>query len=130
MTRILIIDDEELLRSELRGVLERAGFIVDEADSGRTAHDVLRRNRPDVVITDIVMAEKDGIEVIRELKAETPEIKIIAVSGGGASQNGEYLVWAQKLGADAVAPKPINVGELLSNIADLLGNTSPNPPCK
>ena len=83
MARILIIDDEEKFRKMLRQMLERAGHEVVEAPDGKEGVKLYREKLTDLIITDIFMPEKEGIQTIKELKRDFPEAKIIAISGGG-----------------------------------------------
>ena len=86
MARILVIDDEELARFTLREILEAAGHEVIEASNGNEGTAFQRANPCDVVITDMIMPEKEGLETIVELKGEYPDLKIIAISGGGRNR--------------------------------------------
>ena len=106
MARILIIDDEDLDRMTLSQILEGDGHTVTEATDGEEGIAALRETPVDVVITDILMPNKEGIETIKELRQIAPDVKIIAISGGGRMQNANYLDVAQKLGANAVLKKP------------------------
>src|SRR5438445_6193489 len=83
MPRILVIDDEPLIRSTVVTILTREGFSVEEAWDGEAGIAMFRKNQPDVVITDIFMPNRDGIEVVMELKHSYPHTKIIAMTGGG-----------------------------------------------
>lgn len=123
MARLLIVDDEPLFRTELRLALENAGYVVDEAADGREALDVMRKGRPDLVITDILMPHVDGVETMRNVKTLYPGTKVIAVSDGGYSRAPSYLAWARKLGADAIYAKPFELAALLERVASLLGNS-------
>ena len=121
MARILIIDDSDPFRTLLREILEREGFDVSEAANGDLGISEFHQMHPDLVITDIVMPEKEGIQTIRELKREAPDTKIIAISGGGKHNNApEYLQLALDFGADRTFPKPFDKQELLQTIRDLL----------
>jgi YesN/AraC family two-component response regulator len=124
MARILLIDDEELVRATLRILLEETGYEVIEAANGRKG--VARQNETpcDLVITDIVMPDMEGIETIIQLKRNNPDVKIIAISGGGRTGNSEYLVQAQKLGADRALGKPFSNAELIANVEELLAEAS------
>ena len=83
MPRILIIDDERQIRELLRDILEDAGYDVAEAADGQEAIKIQRGEPADLIITDLIMPEKEGIETIRELKQSYPDVRIIAMSGGG-----------------------------------------------
>ncbi len=119
MPRILVVDDEEQVRRVLRLVLERAGYEVDAAADGNEAVAVFDPARHDVVITDIVMPEKEGIETIQELRQKSTGVRIIAISGGGRISPEEYLDWAKRFGVHCTFTKPINRDELLSTLAAL-----------
>jgi len=119
MTRILIVDDDEQVRSMLRLTLERAGFDVAEAADGLEAVRAHRRAPADLVITDIVMPEMEGIETIRELRRERPDLPIIAISGGGQIAPEGYLQVAGKIGAARTFTKPVDRGELLAAVREL-----------
>ncbi len=119
MPRILVVDDEEQVRRVLRLVLERAGYEVDTAADGNEAVAVFDPVRHDVVITDIVMPEKEGIETIQELRQKSSGVRIIAISGGGRISPEEYLDWAKRFGVHCTFTKPINRDELLSTLAAL-----------
>ena len=120
MERILVIDDEMQIRSMLRLMLERAGFEVLEAQDGAEGIDMYRENPTDLIITDLIMPNKDGIGMIIALKKEFPDAKIIAMSGGGLNRPEGYLMGAQKLGAARTLTKPIDREEMLRAIRDTL----------
>ncbi len=120
MAKILIIDDDEDFRSMLYDLLTRAAYTVVEAKDGEEG---LKRNRtelPDLIITDIIMPNEDGIGTIISIRKEFPERKIIAISGGGLVLPHDYLHMAKKLGANLVFTKPINNTEFLKAVKDLL----------
>ena len=98
MSKILIIDDEAPIRSMLKDILEDEGYEVVEAENGEVGISQYRNDPTDVVITDIVMPDKEGIATIRELKKEFPDIKIIAMSGGGRGGADDYLLMAEAFG--------------------------------
>ena len=102
MPRILVIDDEQLLRSTVVTILTRAGFSVEEAPDGQAGIAMFHKSPPDVVITDIFMPNRDGIETIKELKHSSPRTKIIAMTGGGNLLMMEMASAAKLLGADHV----------------------------
>jgi YesN/AraC family two-component response regulator len=125
MARILIIDDEPQIRSMLKLMLERDGYEVVEAPDGVEGINVYRQNPADLIITDLIMPNKDGIGMIIELKKEFPDVKIIAMSGGGLNKPEGYLKGAQKLGAARTLTKPIDREEMLTAVKDILKNFSP-----
>jgi DNA-binding response OmpR family regulator len=118
--RILVIDDDDQMRTLLRQVMEWAGYEVVEAGDGREGMQKQRKQPADLVITDLIMPEQEGLETITSLKKEYPEIKIIAISGGGRIGPEAYLPAAQELGADKVFSKPFDVRELAETVKDLL----------
>ncbi len=120
---ILVIDDEAQLRGMMRQMLENEGYVVTEAQNGEEGIRMYRQNPADIIITDIVMPEKEGIETIRELRRDFPDVKIIAVSGGGRIDPKEYLHLALKIGAAQTLKKPFKRNELLEAIRDVLGNS-------
>lgn len=120
MPGILIVEDDGDLREMLKLSLQRRKYTVLEADNGK---DALRRFKPhvtDLVITDLIMPEEDGLKVIMKLKEIKPAIKIIAISGGGKAGPGSYLNLAKVLGADAIFSKPFSLSELTGKIDSLL----------
>ena len=123
MARILIIDDEPQIRSMLKLMLERDGYEVVEASDGVEGISVYRQNPADLIITDLIMPNKDGIGMIIDLKKEFPEVKIIAMSGGGLNKPDGYLKGAKKLGASYTLTKPIDREEILRVVAAILKNT-------
>jgi YesN/AraC family two-component response regulator len=126
MARILIIDDEPQIRSMLKLMLERGGYEVIEAPDGVEGIKIYRQNPADLIITDLIMPNKDGIGMIIDLKKEFPDVKIIAMSGGGLNKPDGYLKGAKKLGAACTLTKPIDREEMLAAVRDTL-NDSPSP---
>ena len=120
MARILIIDDEAMIRDLLVNILEREGYETITASGGKDGIKIYRENPADLIITDLIMPEKDGIETIQELKKDFPDIKIIAISGGGRLGPQDYLHLAKMLGAQRTLTKPIELPELLKAIEELL----------
>ena len=120
MARILIIDDEPQIRSMLKLMLERDGYEVIEAPDGVEGIKVYRQNPADLIITDLIMPNKDGIGMIIELKKEFPDVMIIAMSGGGLNKPDGYLKGAKKLGAACTLTKPIDREEMLKAVKDIL----------
>ncbi len=118
--RILVIADDELVRSTLRDVLEDAGYEVSEAADGKQGLAFFEAQPVDVVVTDILMPEKDGIETIIELRRRFLPVKIIAISGGGSAKNLDFLELAKKVGARRILAKPFTPGELLAAVNDVL----------
>ncbi|MBM3421294.1 MAG: response regulator [Bacteroidetes bacterium] len=121
MSAILIIDDESEIREMLRTVLQRNKFTVIEASNGKEALAKFKPSLVDFVITDILMPEEDGLEVIMKLRRLKPGLKIIAISGGGKAGPVNYLNLAEALGADAVLAKPFSLNDLVAMIRQMEG---------
>lgn len=123
MYKILIIDDSKVLRDMLWDCLSGEGFKVITAADGNEGINLVGQFRPDLVITDIIMPEKDGIEVTMYLKQYHPDIRIIAMSSGGTISAQNHLSIISKLGADYVLVKPFNkegILEAISSVRDLV----------
>ena len=120
MFRILVIDDDVQVRKMLRLTLAADGFDVIEAQDGKVAMRLFRQDPADLVITDLIMPEKEGIETIIELKRDYPGIKIIAISGGGRIDPKDYLYLAEKLGAQITLEKPFTRKEVLEAVHELI----------
>jgi YesN/AraC family two-component response regulator len=120
MAKILVIDDEEQIRGLLKRLLKNKGHLVVTADNGAVGLKLLAQEVFDLVITDIFMPEKEGMETIIEIKREFPSVKILAVSGGD-SQGCDYLPMARPLGADASLNKPFNNDDIIRLVEALLG---------
>lgn len=112
MPRILLVEDDPAVRESALIVLQRAGHEVVEATNGRAALELLQARVFDLVITDIIMPEVEGLEVIRAVRSRHPACPVIAMSGGGQIDKGELLGWAQKFGASAVLFKPFSAQAL------------------
>jgi Response regulator containing CheY-like receiver, AAA-type ATPase, and DNA-binding domains len=129
MAKILVFDDEPSILLMIKKMLEKAGHEVDIALNGRDGMEQFERNRPDLVITDIIMPEKEGLETILELRKRYPALKIIAISGGGRVGPDGYLPSAKLLGADMVFQKPLVQKEFMKAVSILLnenkGKSSP-----
>jgi CheY-like chemotaxis protein len=121
MARILVIDDDEHFRRYLRTLLERAGHRVMVASDGDLGLRAIANDPSDLVVCDILMPEKDGLETIRELHRSHPNVKIVAVSGGSAVMGIDFLKDARAFGANAVLPKPFQPEDFLSLLGRLLG---------
>jgi CheY-like chemotaxis protein len=120
MPVILLVEDDRDLREMLRSALDRKDYTVIEAENGK---DALARFKPgitDLVITDLIMPEEDGLKVIMKLRELKPAIKILAISGGGKVGPASYLNLAKALGANAVFSKPFSINELLLKAEELL----------
>jgi DNA-binding response OmpR family regulator len=121
MARILVVDDDQVLRGALRVVLEAAGYEVIEAADGDAALRLYDEQGADLVLVDIFMPERDGLEVIRALCAAIPQPKIVAMSGGGRTGNLDVLEAAAAFGAARTFRKPFESRALLAAIRELLG---------
>ena len=120
MANILIIEDDNEVREFLDSVLIRAGYKTRTAANGREGVQVFRSQPFDLVITDIIMPEKDGIETIMDMKREQSDLRVLAISGGGRAEPDNYLESARLLGADATMKKPFTNQEILATIKQLL----------
>jgi two-component system, chemotaxis family, chemotaxis protein CheY len=116
MSLVLVIDDEPALREVTRQFLEEAGHTVVEAGDGKVGLWIFRELRPDLVIVDLFMPEKEGVETIREMRTIDPTAKIVAMSGGGRFGTRQLLDGLVDLGATATLAKPFGHGELLSAV--------------
>jgi len=120
MAHLLIIDDDDLFRPMLRENLEQLGHTVTEASNGKEGLARYASAPADLVFTDLIMPEKEGIETIIELRKKWPDIKIIAMSGGGRGTATNYLKTAQQLGAKYTLAKPFSNDELVAAINNML----------
>jgi CheY-like chemotaxis protein len=121
---ILIVDDEADLRDLVIRVLEQAGYQATGAADGNQATRAVANGHFDVVITDLIMPERDGIQVINELRRKFPDVKIIAMSGGGHISREQYLRIAKGMGAHAQLEKPFTNEQLLTTIQSVLAASS------
>jgi CheY-like chemotaxis protein len=117
---ILIADDNGFVRATLRLMLEQSGYEVGEACDGAAALRSYRERPADVVVSDVFMPGKDGLEVIRELRRDFPAAKLVAISGGGFGGSVDLLPIAKKLGASAVLHKPVDRDSLVAAVEALL----------
>jgi len=123
MKRILVIDDESAVRLFIRDCLEQSGYFVLEADNGHTGIAAFRQNPVDLVIVDLFMPGKEGIETIIELRKGYPNLKIVAISGGIPRYGPDNLLLsAQMLGADCCLSKPFSVQQLLDVVEKQLAS--------
>ena len=127
MPRILIIDDDETIRTVLARTLERAGYTVVLAGDGRAGLRALEKETMDLVVTDIVMPETEGLELLMQVRARWPESKIIVISGGGRLQDPGYLNTAKLMGADEVLAKPFGGNDFLITVETVLARRSDDP---
>jgi CheY-like chemotaxis protein len=120
MARVLVIDDEPDIRNLLRNLLEEAGHTVDDAPNGEDGLRRASQNDYAVVICDLLMPVKEGIETIIELRRTYPSVKIMALSGGGSRLPAGFLDYAGALGADRAMAKPFDLDEVGRAIQELL----------
>ncbi|MBU0800344.1 MAG: response regulator [Alphaproteobacteria bacterium] len=123
--KILVIDDEKNVRSTICENLELCGYEVMQATDGENGLEIIdAEDPPQLVITDIIMPRKEGLETIMQLRKIYPAMKVIAISGGGRTRTMDFLALAEKLGANAVLPKPIDLDELERTVKSLSGASS------
>jgi DNA-binding NtrC family response regulator len=120
MPSILIIDDDEHLRSMLEQTLERAGYTTVAVGDGKEGLRLQREAPADLVLTDLIMPEKDGLETILEIRRIFPKGKIIAMSGGGRYGSQDFLPIAKRLGAARTLEKPFTREALLETVREVL----------
>jgi CheY-like chemotaxis protein len=120
MTSILVVDDDDEFRSMLVESLSQAGYAVTEARDGREGLHMYRNHPRDLIITDLIMPEKEGLETIEEFRRDYPGIRIIAISGGSRHGPFDYLKMARALGARQVLAKPFSRQEILDAITQVL----------
>jgi DNA-binding response OmpR family regulator len=114
--KILVIDDDEVVRHSLTLILEDGRYEVMTAEDGLRGMALFRRERPDLVITDIIMPEQEGIQTISEMRKERSDTKIIAISGSGRLGDADFLAMARQLGAADIVAKPFDPDDLLSRV--------------
>ncbi|MDJ0949721.1 MAG: response regulator [Alphaproteobacteria bacterium] len=121
MANILLVDDVQMVRLALSTLLQESGHTVTEASDGKAALKAAGSDAFDIVVTDVFMPAMDGIELIRHLRESYPDLKIIAISGGGARQPPEFAInLASALGADVTMQKPMDNEDLLTTIDGLM----------
>lgn len=125
---ILIIDDDAAVSQTLALILTRAGYQVSTAISGRKGLELLSNDAYDLVLTDIIMPELDGIEAIRRIRTDYPGLRVIAMSGGGQIDKADFLHMAEALGADRVLEKPVRGERLLELVGSVLASPPRQPP--
>lgn len=120
MAKILIIDDDIAVRETISQLLEDDGHVVFVAEDGRRGLKAFRSEQPDLVVTDIIMPEKEGIQTIIEIRTERPDAKIIAISGGGRIGNTDFLKIARQIGAREIMTKPFEPDDFLACVTRCL----------
>jgi len=125
MARILLVEDDALLRKIVSGTLESVGHHVIEAENGAAGLRKFGKEHCDLIITDILMPVKEGLETIVELRAINGQVPILAMSGGGSVGTNQCLLFARKLGASATIVKPFTAAELVEVVEKLVGSAKP-----
>jgi CheY-like chemotaxis protein len=120
MGKILVIDDDPVVRSVIGRVLSREGYELLFASDGEKGLRTFKVEQPDLVICDIIMPEREGIETIRAMMASRPDASIIAISGGGRLANADFLSMAAAFGAKEVLAKPFAATELTEAVRRVL----------
>ncbi|MCP4135936.1 MAG: response regulator [bacterium] len=120
MAKILVIDDDSKFRKMFRQMLEKAGYEIQEAENGGEGIKIYVEDPADLVITDIFMPEKEGIETIFELKRDYPGIKVIAISGGGKTGDFRFLEYTKEFGVTEIFSKPFEKNVILGKIEEIL----------
>ncbi|HEX7775432.1 MAG TPA: response regulator [Parvibaculum sp.] len=122
MATVLVIEDEPLVRDTIKLSLETGGYEVVIASNGREGVSWLARQPVDVVVTDLIMPEQEGLETIRIIRRDFPRLKIIAMSGGGRHVGTDFLQAASLMGADFALQKPFAMSKLKQYVADCLAS--------
>ena len=122
MPKVLIIDDEKDIRSVLKDMLGMPGYDVDTAEDGRKAKELYDKTDYDVVITDIIMPEQDGFEVILDYRNKNQLDRIIAISGGGRTSSEDYLNIASHFGVSSIFSKPPNYKDLIAKVDEIVAS--------
>ena len=122
--KVLIIDDDPALLRLMSMAFQSAGYSTVSADNGRNGIEMASAHRPDLVVTDIVMPDIEGIGAIRAIKQSFRPPKVIAISGAGRGRGADYLSWARHLGADGVLAKPFRMSELLKMSQTVITNAA------
>jgi DNA-binding NtrC family response regulator len=117
---VLIIEDDEFVKNMLRQTFKQAGYEVATASNGRIGIQLYQSEPFDIVITDLIMPDMEGIETITHLRKCNPGVKVIAISGGGRNRPDDYLHLASKLGAAKTFAKPVDRNELLEAVRQLV----------
>lgn len=127
MARILVVDDDPSVLKYVTAVLKAAGHEVSEATNGRACMAALDERPVDLLITDIIMPEQEGMETIRTLRRKGSTLKIIAITGGLPGGPADLVKMARMMGADSALGKPFMPDELLAAVNDVLGGAAPKP---
>lgn len=117
---VLIVDDDDVIREYVQELLLFSNYKVTQAENGKEGFKQVQKNMPDLVITDIVMPEMEGISFIRKLRSYNKDMPIVAMTGNIGGRMEEFLELSSQLGADEVLRKPIKSQELLDVIHNLI----------
>lgn len=128
MPKILLVDDDVPFRTMLRTTLTKLGYEVEEAADGAKAMKCFTAAPPDLVLTDLIMPDREGLETIGEIRRLIPNVKVIAMSGGGRINAKDFLIVARYMGANRTLAKPFSTGELAAMLAELLPAAAAVPP--
>lgn len=124
MAHILLIDDDPVVLESVQFMLESGDHTVEKATDGNEGIQRLADGKFDLIITDVVMPEKDGIGVLLEARQMNEATKILVMSGGGRISSTDYLETAEALGADAILPKPFSTVDLLSKVDTVIAGNA------
>jgi len=116
MAKVLLVDDDDTVLYSLSRALKQAGYEVLEASNGLAVVDIISKNQPDILVTDLIMPEQEGISTITKVKELYPDLPIIAISGGGRNLGSDFLDIAMYIGANATLAKPFDESELIALI--------------
>lgn len=125
MPLILIIDDDAVVRETMSRVLKQGGYEVASAPDGTIGVQLYQTLQPDLVVTDILMPEREGIETILDIRRLNPDAPILAISGGGHFMSSDVLHLAAQFGAEATLAKPFNHRQLLTQVKECLSHGTP-----
>ena len=120
MARIMVVDDEEAVREILRAMLERESHSVVEAENGKVALDRLQEEQADVVVADLFMPEMDGLQLITKLREESPETKVVAISGSVYERRHRFLEIAGRMDSVRTLAKPFTAQEVQEVVREVL----------
>ncbi len=121
MAQILVIEDDIQGREMLKQMLEMEGYAVAEASDGNEGAAAFLEHSPELVITDIIMPNKGGLETIINLKRENPRVKIFAITGGGRVVKADFLTIAESIGATKTFKKPLDRQEIIAAVREAVG---------
>ncbi len=122
MAKILVIDDDEQIRYLFKRKLESKGHLVLLEDDGEPGLASFKENKPDLILLDIIMPRKEGLEVLREIIDLDPKAKVIAISAGGRGRASDYLDYAWRFGAKKVLEKPVDLDSLATIVDEVLNS--------